>query len=254
MITATAYARNSRAPLSLCACGCGDFAGRTREGRPNQYLRGHCRRGKSPSEQHRKRLSNAMKGKPGHWLGKKIPDEARRKMSASGKLKKLTAEHKRKIGLAGIGRRHPESQLAKARGRKASLETRRKQSDAQRGAKGSNWKGGVSVENALLRASTEYRIWREAVMSRDAFTCQKCGDKAHKGRGSRVDLHAHHIKPFADFPDLRFVVSNGLTVCRDCHEIIHGRKIPTPPTMPVGQIRNGRTLPVLQPEPTSLFG
>jgi 5-methylcytosine-specific restriction endonuclease McrA len=43
------------------------------------------------------------------------------------------------------------------------------------------------------------------------------GGKAH---GSR--LEADHIKPFCRFPELRLVVSNGRTLCKDCH-----RKTPT---------------------------
>jgi 5-methylcytosine-specific restriction endonuclease McrA len=66
-----------------------------------------------------------------------------------------------------------------------------------------------------LRASTEYRQWRTAVFKRDDYTCQDCGV-----RGGR--LNADHIKRFADFPDLRFDVSNGRTLCEGCH-----RKTPT---------------------------
>jgi 5-methylcytosine-specific restriction endonuclease McrA len=53
--------------------------------------------------------------------------------------------------------------------------------------------------------------WRKAVMSRDGFTCRRCGAK-----GCR--LEAHHIKPYADFPSLRYVLSNGLTLCVPCHK------------------------------------
>lgn len=55
-----------------------------------------------------------------------------------------------------------------------------------------------------------HRKWVNAVMSRDKATCQKCG-------ATEIELHAHHIKPFKDYPELRFNVANGLTLCYSCH-------------------------------------
>jgi 5-methylcytosine-specific restriction endonuclease McrA len=70
------------------------------------------------------------------------------------------------------------------------------------------------------RRTVEYRKWRDEVFARDRFACQQCGD----ARGG--NLQAHHIKPFASHPELRFSVSNGLTLCRDCHERLHLKPIP----------------------------
>lgn len=70
--------------------------------------------------------------------------------------------------------------------------------------------GGVSTEEMRLRASPEYIQWRKAVYERDDFNCQEC-----KARGGK--LEAHHIKPFATHPELRFEVSNGITLCKSCH-------------------------------------
>jgi hypothetical protein len=149
-----------------------------------------------------------------------MPLEARQKMSAAKKGKPLTAEHRAKIALAGIGRFHGESQLQKDKARRHSLETRLKQSLAQRGEKSPNWKGGISTQHAIARSSFEFREWRLAVMRRDRWTCRACGAK-HK-KGSRPILHAHHVKPFATHPELRFDVGNGLTLCKPCHDEIHG--------------------------------
>ena len=82
-----------------------------------------------------------------------------------------------------------------------------------------HWKGGITPLNKALRKGTEYADWRTAVFTRDKFTCQRCRDN----RGG--NLHAHHIKSFSDHPDLRFDVSNGETLCHDCHEKHHGWKI-----------------------------
>jgi len=87
----------------------------------------------------------------------------------------------------------------------------------QSGENNPSWKGGVSTENHRLRASKRWRVWREAVFTRDNWTCQNCG--ARSGKGRRVELYPHHIKSFAKYSELRFEVSNGLTLCSDCHKI-----------------------------------
>ena len=79
-----------------------------------------------------------------------------------------------------------------------------------------NWKGGVTPINAKIRKSLEYKLWRESVFERDHYTCVWCGDKQRKGHS--VILNADHIKPFAFFPELRFAIDNGRTLCVPCHK------------------------------------
>lgn len=77
------------------------------------------------------------------------------------------------------------------------------------------WKGGITPINFQIRNSYEYKQWRVSVFERDNHACVFCGDKSKKGHS--VVLHADHIKPFAYFPELRFVRDNGRTLCKPCH-------------------------------------
>jgi len=85
-----------------------------------------------------------------------------------------------------------------------------------RGQQCHSFKDGRLKERRGDRFSDEYKRWRFDVFVRDHFKCQICR--------SGCDLVAHHIKPFCDFPELRFVVSNGLTLCYFCHTIIEALK------------------------------
>jgi len=83
------------------------------------------------------------------------------------------------------------------------------------------WKGGVTKEYILARNSDEYKLWRGSVFVRDGYECQHCHAKC--GNGINVYLHAHHIKGFSEYPELRFDVSNGITLCKQCHYKVHSK-------------------------------
>ena len=79
------------------------------------------------------------------------------------------------------------------------------------------WNGGSKDERNNLMQQIEYKNWRKEVFERDNYACQICGIRAKKGLGKRVSLEADHIKPWATFPNLRYVIDNGRTLCRSCH-------------------------------------
>ncbi len=78
------------------------------------------------------------------------------------------------------------------------------------------WKGGICPKNLAIRKSLEFKLWRESVFARDNWTCQK-----YKIRGIR--LATHHIQNFSQFPELRFVIDNGITLSDKAHREFHKR-------------------------------
>lgn len=95
------------------------------------------------------------------------------------------------------------------KGKKSSIATRLNMSKSHR----KRLEGYVrkEPENNRIRKSVEYKIWREAVFTRDDYTCQMC-----LTRGG--ELNADHIKPFAFYPESRFDANNGRTLCVPCHK------------------------------------
>ena len=108
---------------------------------------------------------------------------------------KFTDEHKRKIAVAHIGIPPWNKGLV----------------GYNAGSKHPNWKGGITPINQKERKTGKYSDWRKKVFQRDNYTCQECGQFGGW-------LNADHIKPFAYFPELRFDVDNGRTLCRECHK------------------------------------
>lgn len=66
--------------------------------------------------------------------------------------------------------------------------------------------------------SEEYRQWRKDILKRDKKICQMPGCK------SRSRLQVHHIEKWSTASSLRFDLSNGITLCRNCHESIRGKE------------------------------
>lgn len=53
--------------------------------------------------------------------------------------------------------------------------------------------------------------WSRRVIGRDGGVCQKCGI-------SGVEMHAHHVKPYAEADEAtRWSLENGITLCYLCH-------------------------------------
>jgi len=147
-----------------------------------------------------------------------------------------SSENRKERSLSQTGKPHPHkrnkgrflSKTTKAKisialqGREFSSEHRKNLSKALRGRAcmvGSNhpaWKGGVKPWHRAIQNLAVYKEWRLGVYERDNFTCIACGQVGG-------ELHAHHIFAPRNNPELAFELSNGATLCKRCHSILHKR-------------------------------
>lgn len=139
-----------------------------------------------------------------------LTEEWKRKISESGKLSNAgkyerTPEMKERARVARLKQTFTLEQKQK------SLDALTRAQKIYTGEKHHNWKGGITKENAKIRSSRNYAKWRKAVIERDNHTCVWCN-------ASECKLEIDHIKQFAYYPELRFVIGNGRTLCIDCHK------------------------------------
>jgi len=213
--------------------------------------------GHQTSEETKRKMSESHKKNPTrYWLGKKRSQEDVEKFRISHLGKKASEETRAKISKAKMGhigwnkgltkeeypqlgnaggkrgfhrREATKQKISRARkgqpngrfGTKHSEETKKKIGESIKalgriGENSPNWKGGITPENVSIRHSIEYHLWREAVFARDNYICQKCQAGGEK-------LHAHHIQNFADYPEVRFAIDNGITLCKKCHKEFHDK-------------------------------
>ena len=148
------------------------------------------KKGATMSQEHKEKISKANKAKPApnrnYWLGKK-----------------RSPEDVEKFRLAKLGTHR-------------SVETRKKISETRKrlglkpphvsGKNHQNWKGGIS-KNHHSTSEPKYKEWRMKVFERDMFKC-KIFNQDCKGQ-----LQAHHILKWAEYPELRYEINNGITLC-----------------------------------------
>jgi len=149
-------------------------------------------RGKNPNSNH-----NGFKIGHKTNVGRIYNPSRNRKISEANKGKIMSLESRLKLSKSIKGKHHsPATEFKKGQ---------------VSGCKNPHWKGGITPINAKIRNSIEYQNWRKSVFERDNYTCVWCGEK-----GGR--LNTDHIKSFALFPELHFVVANGRTLCEFCHK------------------------------------
>ena len=116
--------------------------------------------------------------------GKTVSAETRAKISSAKKGKTLTAEHRANLS------------SAKQKIRDANTEMYGEQHKPNR--------------HNLTK-------WSKQIKERDNYTCARCNTVA-----TGNFINAHHVVPKEYFPDQVLDISNGITLCRSCHNNIHG--------------------------------
>ncbi|MFA5197694.1 MAG: NUMOD3 domain-containing DNA-binding protein [Patescibacteria group bacterium] len=131
-------------------------------------------------------------------------------------------ETKRKIGLANKGHKHTREFSEKLRlrmlGKKIHIsphteETKRKISQNRKG------KGKHIHKKTLLygykkqdeRNDSAYQNWSKQIKIRDEWKCRINNNDCF---GKVI---AHHILSWRDFPELRYKINNGITLCQHHH-------------------------------------
>lgn len=132
------------------------------------------------------------------------------------KGKVVSEETKRKISISMKGVNTWQ------KGRKASEETKAKLRERMlgnkynpgiRGEKHYRWiKDRTQLKETREKAyDTKYKYWMLQVKKADKWTC-RIADVNCGGR-----LEAHHILNWMDFPELRYEIKNGITLCHAHH-------------------------------------
>lgn len=87
------------------------------------------------------------------------------------------------------------------------------------GSRNPAWAGGVTPERQRLYKTPEWKRLVKAVYLRDGYRCQRC----QRPKVNGVRFHAHHVKRWATHPELRFIESNLITLCSECHTWVHSK-------------------------------
>ncbi len=203
--------------MNYCKCGCKKIVfSPDKRGRERFFCKGHRLLGLK-----RKPMSQETKEKIGMaHLGKKMSSSFRQKCRErmlghtpwnKGKKTGFAPwRGKKRPGLSAL-RKRQWAEGERIGGWTLTQEQKDKISARQKGDKSHFWKGGKTPVNERERKRRETKVWRCAVFERDNWTCQICGKRGCK-------LQADHIKRFSDYPELRFELSNGRTLCIDCHK------------------------------------
>jgi hypothetical protein len=195
-----------------------------------QFKKGHkpflgCfGKGSKHTEESKLKISNALKGRPG-LKGKDSPNYGKKAWNSG---KKLSKEHIEKLKKSHIGiqkmEKHPMWKGGRPKCKYCGKQLKSRTAGKclkcagllKRGENHFNWKGDKRKKSTKKHLDNEYKYWSLTVKRRDLFKCRLSSSDC-KGR-----LESHHIYNWIEYPELRYVVNNGITLCAFHHP--HGRE------------------------------
>ena len=158
--------------------------------------------GKAKSPEHVEKVRLAL-------TGRKLAVEHCKRLSEAHRGKPLSAAHAAAAARARTGLKH-----SAAFG--AAVSKRMRESNPMRGKFGPAHHNWVSDRAALAPRTrdrtTASLVWARAVKKRDGNRCAFCTIGECAGR-----LEAHHIRSFRLYPELRYDVANGISLCQAHH-------------------------------------
>lgn len=140
----------------------------------------------------------------------KIPKSAFKKgHHSSPKTEFQKGEKHRYFGISSpaLGKHWKLSETSKKRMSIAQTGVKR-----PRGKDNKRWiKDRTKLKTKGERRSSAYKNWRKEVWTRDGYICRL------KNPDCNGKIEAHHILSFTKYPELRYVVKNGITLCKYHH-------------------------------------
>lgn len=84
------------------------------------------------------------------------------------------------------------------------------------------------VRKGNVDALYKDKIWenkRDYILKRDNYECQRCLGRLGPMKHIRLKRAntVHHIIELRDVPELMLDDNNLISLCRECHDVIHGR-------------------------------
>jgi hypothetical protein len=165
-------------------------------------------KGQKFTAQHRKRLSEANKGRT-------VWNKGLKGLPGRNKGRRFSVSWRRKLSIARLGKT-PWNKGLKG---------------FSSGNKHWNWKGGITGIVFQIRHCFEYRQWRSDIFTRDNFTCVLCLKRGgelnadHYPKTFSSIIHEYKITSLSEAVgcDELWNINNGRTLCVECHRQVTRR-------------------------------